>query len=164
MHLGNNGWGMREMIIYLCILGIILLFVAISIHSLYRKIDKDSKNQEDTIHVVAPDAKDPVVTKEPTVEVPPVESKPIDYDYYRNQEARLVSATNKYLVENPTEIGPGILTISEDSLVNLGFMTPLYSQFGNKCTGYSNVYVQEGSKDYTVKSYIKCENYTSEGY
>ena len=164
MHLGNNGWGLREMIIYLCILSIILLFVAFSIHALYRRIDRDSKNQEDTIHVVAPDAKTQTVVDEPKKEEPIVESKPVDYDYYRNQEARLTSATFKYLEEKPTEIGPGILLIKEESLVNLGFMTPLYSQYGNRCTGYSNVYVQEGASEYTVKSYIMCENYKSEGY
>ena len=52
MKLGNHGWGMREMIIYLCVFAIILIFVAISINSLYKKIEKDNDAQKNNQPVV----------------------------------------------------------------------------------------------------------------
>jgi len=160
INLGNHGWGIREMIIYLCIFAVILIFVAISINSLYKRIETDNQEtkQNEPI-VVEPEKKTPV--EETQTEQP----RAVDYVYYQDLEAKVYNATYAYLQKNPTEIGAGILKIDADTLVNLGFMDPLYNDIKNsKCTGYSNVYVQEGDTDYTVKSYVRCDNYVSEGY
>ena len=158
--MGNHGWGMREMIIYMCIFAIILLFVAFSINSLYKRIDNDVKDAKNNKPVIV----EPVQEKKPEE---PVVEKPrnVDYTYYHDLEARVYNATYKYLSEKPTEIGDGIFKIQDDTLVNLGYMSPLYNDIGtSKCTGYSNVYVQEGSSEYTVRSYVRCDNYSTEGY
>lgn len=162
MHLGNHGWGMREMVIYLCVLAIILLFVVISIHSLYRRIDDDSKKRETPNQVVVED--EPVVSK-PVISEPVQETRSINYEYYYGEETRLLNATKQYLNDKPTETGDGILKLDADSLINLGYMSAIYNDIGSsKCTGYSNIYKPEGESVYTIKSYIKCDNYTSKGF
>ena len=162
MRLGNHGWGMRELIIYMCVLAIILLFVAISIHSLYRRIDHDNNNRETPAPVVVPEEDK---REEPVIIEPEEPAREVNYTYYAGEENRLKAATQRYLEEKPTDIGEGILKIELDSLVNLGYMSPIYNDVGTeKCTGYSNVYVQEGSSIYTIYSYIRCDNYSSEGF
>ena len=156
--MGNHGWGMRELIIYMCIFAIILLFVAFSINALYKRIDRDAKNTENNTPVVVEPAEEK--QPEPVIEEPP---RVVDYDYYHPLEKRVYDATLKYLNENPTAIGDGILKLEDNTLVNLGYMSPLYNDIGTgKCTGYSNVY--EDSGNYVVKSYVRCDNYISEGY
>ncbi len=160
MNLGNHGWGMREMVIYLCIFAIILLFVAISINSLYRRIEKDNEETKNNQPVIV----EPVQEEQPKEEVDD-NPRVVNYTYYHEMEEKLYNATYKYLEEKPTEIGNGILKIDDNTLVNLGYMSTIYNDIGSmQCTGYSNVYVHDGDADYTVKSFIKCDNYTSEGY
>ncbi len=160
MNLGNHGWGMREMVIYLCIFAIILLFVAISINSLYRRIEKDNEETKNNQPVIV----EPVQEEQPKEEVDD-NPRVVNYTYYHEMEEKLYNATYKYLEGKPTEIGNGILKIDDNTLVNLGYMSTIYNDIGSmQCTGYSNVYVHDGDADYTVKSFIKCDNYTSEGY
>ena len=160
MKLGNHGWGMREMIIYLCIFTIFLIFIAISINSLYKKIEddtKDSDNNQSTIVEPAPEqSKDnPEIDK----------TRSVDYSYYHEEERKIYNATIRYLEDKPTETGRGVFRIDDSTLVSLGYMGKIYNDIGTtQCTGYSNVYVQEGEANYTIKSYIRCDNYATEGY
>ncbi len=160
MKLGNHGWGMREMIIYLCVFAIILIFVAISINSLYKKIEKDNDAQKNNQPVVV----EPVQEQQKN-DSDIAKQRTVDYTYYHNMEVKVYNATIKYLSDNPTYTGKGIFRIDEDTLVGLGYMNKIYNDIGTSpCTAYSNVYVQEGDASYTVKSYVRCDNYTSEGY
>lgn len=159
--MGNHGWGMRELIIYMCIFAIILLFVAFSINALYKRIDRDAKNAKNNTPVIV----EPVTEDQPVNE--PVEEQPrvVDYDYYHQLETRVYNATIKYLQDNPTAIEDRILKLDDETLVNLGYMSPLYNDIGTgKCTGYSNVYEDSVSSEYVVRSYVRCDNYISEGY
>ena len=156
--MGNHGWGMRELIIYMCIFAIILLFVAFSINALYKRIDRDAKNAKNNTPVIVEPVEEQQPVEEPVIEQPRV----VDYNYYQGLESRIYNATYSYLQENPTII-EGILKLDSDTLINLGFMEPLYNDINTeKCSGYSNVYVQDGN--YVVRSYIRCDNYVSEGY
>lgn len=158
--MGNHGWGMREMIIYMCIFAIILLFVAFSINALYKRINRDAENAKNNTPVIVEPVEDQ--QPEPVIEEPP---RAVDYTYYQQLEKRVYDATYKYLQEKPTEIGDNILKLDSDTLINLGFMNPLYNDIGSqKCTAYSNVYVDAVTKEYVVRSYVRCDNYTSEGY
>lgn len=159
--MGNHGWGMREMIIYLCVFAIILIFVAFSINSLYKRMERDMKDAKNNQPTIVEPVQEEKPKKEPVVEQP----RAVDYTYYHNLEAKLYEATYQYLINNPTEIGSGILKIEANSLINLGFMDKMYNDNKtSECTGYSNVYVQEGSTEYTIKSYVRCDNYSSNGY
>lgn len=152
MKLGNHGWGMRDMIIYTCILILFLLVAAYSVKSLYDVIGTPVENEN--------------VPVTPPVVEEPEEDKPIvvDYEYYNKLELDMKNATLNYLAARPTIIENDILKITSDTLVNLEYMDELYDQTKeNKCLGYSNVY-QDEDGDYIVKSYISCNNYVTEGY
>lgn len=152
MKLGNHGWGMRDMIIYTCILILFLLVAAYSVKSLYDVIGTPVENEN-------------VLVTPPVVEETE-EDKPIvvDYEYYNKLELDMKNATLNYLAARPTIIENDILKITSDTLVNLEYMDELYDQTKeNKCLGYSNVY-QDEDGDYIVKSYISCNNYVTEGY
>lgn len=156
--MNNHGWGLREMIIYMCIFAIILLFVAFSINALYKRIDRDSKNRPKETVIVEP------VEEKPKVE-PEVKPRAVDYSYYHDLENKVYEATLKYLKDYPTIIDDDILKVTSDSLVNLGYIDELYNDIkSEKCTGFSNVYTDDVTKNYVVRSYITCDNYTSEGY
>lgn len=152
MKLGNHGWGMRDMIIYTCILILFLLVAAYSVKSLYDVIGTPVENEN--------------VPVTPPVVEETEEDKPIvvDYEYYNKLELDMKNATLNYLAARPTIIENDILKITSDTLVNLEYMDELYDQTKeNKCLGYSNVY-QDEDGDYIVKSYISCNNYVTEGY
>lgn len=154
MKLGNHGWGMRDMIIYTCILILFLLIAAYSVKSLYDVIDNPSENNNVNEPVVPP------VVEEPEEDKP----VPVDYAYYNKLELDMKNATMSYLSAYPTTIENEILKVTSDSLTNLGYMGQLYDQTKtNKCLGYSNVF-QDSDGDYIIKSYISCNNYVTEGY
>ena len=158
MGLNNHGWGLREMIIYMCILILILLFVAFSISALYRKIDEDNREHPQHINT------DPVEpsTQEPVIEVP---QRSVNYTYYSQLETNLYNATQLFLQERPHELNGGIMKVEAQSLIDLGYMDVMYNDNNSDfCTGYSNVYLGEGNDSYTIKSYIRCDNYSSTGY
>lgn len=152
MKLNNNGWGYREMVIYICIILFALIFVAISISSFYdnlvEDINSDRNNQSNNNTVVE-------------------ENKPstnsVDTDYYLQQENKLKSATIDYMNRYSYDLNQNIMTVSMETLVSLGFMETIYDQTGTStCSGYSNVYLYEN--DYGVVSYINCNNYVTLGY
>ncbi len=158
MGLNNHGWGLREMIIYMCILILILLFVAFSIHALYAKIEKDSREHPQHINT------DPVEpsTQEPVIEVPP---RSVNYAYYQDLETKLYNATHRFLQERPHDLNGGIMKVDAQSLIDLGYLETMYNDnHSDRCVGYSNVYVEQGKTTYTVRSYIRCDNYSSTGY
>jgi len=158
MGLNNHGWGLREMIIYMCILILILLFVAFSINALYRKIDKDNREHPQHINTdpVEPSSQDPVI------EVPP---RSVNYTYYHQLETKLYNATQRFLQERPHELNGNIMKVEAQSLIDLGYLEKMYNDNNSDfCTGYSNVFLGEGNDGYTIKSYIRCDNYSSTGY
>lgn len=161
MKLGNKGFGMRDFIIYSCILILILLFVAYSINNLYKGIESSKSNNQSS--------REPIIVTPPEEEKPPVETeKPrvIDYDYYHNLEAKLKDASTLYLRNYPTQIADGaIFNIGLDDLVGLNYLDSFKVKGSTeKCTGYSNVYLKEGDTTYTIDSYINCGEYMTEGY
>ena len=154
MMLNNHGWGMRDMIIYTCILLLFLLFVAYSVSSLYDFLSKPTENITDNQQPVddTPDEKE--------------EESPIivDIEYYENVEKRLKNATLDYFEKNPTDLSIDILKLDLTTLVDLGYIDKIYDQTGEKlCVGYTNTY-QDVDKDYIVEAYISCDNYITEGY
>ena len=160
MKLGNNGWGLREMIIYMCILIIILLFVAISIHALYKRVARDneeSKTSDTTI--VEPINEEPKV--DPVIDLP----RDVDYDYYNKMEVALNNATYKYLEDKPYVLNDTILRVDLETLVNLKYIDEIYNDIhSEKCSGFSNVYARDTGDGFVVLSYIRCDNYVTEGY
>lgn len=154
MTLNNHGWGMRDMIIYTCILILFLLFVAYSVSSLYDVIATPVENTNDNQQPV----------EESPVEEEEVQPLIIDLEYYENVEMRLKNATLEYLEAYPTDLSLDILKLDLETLVNLGYIDKIYDQTGqNTCIGYTNTY-QDADNDYIVKAYISCFNYITDGY
>lgn len=157
MKLNNHGWGMRDMIIYTCILFFLLIFVAISINSLYEDLEKSKNNSDNNQEVVIDDNN----YEEPIVDNDIFD---IDYNYYYNLEDKVKSATLKYMNDNRYDLSNNILNVSLDTLVNLNYIEKLYDDKGiSECSGYSNV-TSNGENNYSVISRISCGNYTTEGY
>lgn len=154
MKLGNQGFGLREMIIWTCVLLIILLFVAMQINTMYKKIEENKEHNP--IHDVVETPQDNV--HEPEEQQPLVET--IDYDYYKSLENKIKTATVNYLNENPTVLSEQLLTLTSTDLINLGYLTTLYAQDGESiCSGYSNVY--ETNEEIVVNPYVICNNYNT---
>lgn len=152
MKLNNHGWGMRDMIIYTCILVLFLLFVSYSIRSLYSAIETSKENYEKQQDVY-----------QPPVEEEKEEQPIVDLEYYENVELKLKNATLQYLDTYSTDLTNNILKVSSGTLINLGFIDKIYDQTGSStCTGYSNVY--QDTEEYVIKSYVSCVNYVTEGY
>lgn len=143
MKLDNHGWGMREMIIYMCILILFLLFASYSVNTLYENLAKSTND-----------------TDSATENVPPV-----DLQYYRNLEYKLNNATFNYLFNaDISSINNLNNKISLGLLEEHEFIEILYDQFGtNTCDGYSSFYRNEKGS-FVVNSFISCNNYETEGY
>lgn len=150
MKLGNQGFGLKEMIIYTCLLLLLLVFVSIEINSFYKNLPKNQEENQ-------------VQETKPTIEEP--EKKPeqptepsVDENYYQDLECKLKMATQTYIEDNPYELGDEILTIDANTLINLGYISSLYAQDGTStCQGYSNVYIQDGEIE--INPHITCYNY-----
>lgn len=157
MKLGNKGFGWRDFIIYMCILILILLFVAYQINNMYKTIENSKDNNQNQQSTVVPDNKPTKKEEKP---------KTVDYSYYRELEREFNNATKEYLIQYPTQFDDDmILKIGLDDLVALNFL----NEFKNKntlesCVGYSNVYKTSRDSGYTINSYINCGEYMTEGY
>ena len=153
MSLNNNGWGYREMLIYVGILCCFLLLAAFLINQLYADLEKQSQTSTET------DVIEPVVEeKEETQQI-------VDLEYYLQLENNLKIATLEYMNNNPYDLSQNILNVSLETLVDAGYIDSLYDQIDNQvCQGYSNVLNGDENVKYEVRAYIKCSNYTTEGY
>ncbi len=166
MKLNNHGWGMREMIIYSCIMILLLIFVASSISSLYSNIEKTNvKNRQEYQQRVEKAEQERLENERE--ELKQELEKPInkvDTTYYKNIENKIKTATMNYMNTYNYALNGQILKVTVDTLVGLNFIDEIKDQNGNStCSGYSNVYEDENGS-YVIKSYVTCSNYSSEGY
>lgn len=143
MKLNNRGWGMREMIIYMCILILFLLFASYSVNSLYERLDSDKSDGSK----------------------PSENIQPVDLQYYRDLEFKLNNATFNYLVSSYNSANDIVDNVIDVELLKqYELIDNLYDQFGNnECKGYSKFYQNENGV-FVVNSYVSCDNYETEGY
>jgi hypothetical protein len=146
--LNNHGWGMRNMLIYSCIILIFLLIATYYVKYLYRDL---SMNDND-------------VTSEVQEENDTKPTKEINYDLYENYEKRMNNAAINYVKRYYNTLDTGIASVELWDLTNGGYIETLYDQVDNsKCLGYANVWDTEDG-ELKASSYIKCPSYTTEGY
>lgn len=146
MKLGNQGFGLKEMIIYTCLLSLLLLYVAFSINSLYKN------RPEPTINTDKP-------VSEPT-------QKPVavNYEYYTNLENEMKNAATNYVAEHSEAITSYNFRITASTLISNGYLHLLKDQFGEEtCSGYINGYTNSAGES-TLIPYLKCDNYFTTGY
>ena len=146
--LNNHGWGMRDMLIYSCIILIFLLIATYYIKSLYRGLSMDDK----------------VVTNEVVEEDDTKPTKEINYDLYVNYEQRMNNAAINYVKRYYSSLDTGIASVELWDLTNGGYIEILYDQVDySRCLGYANVWDNEDG-ELNASSYIKCPSYTTDGY
>lgn len=158
MKLNNNGWGMKEMVLFMAILLMFLLVAAYNVNRLYTAIDSSKNNVSYTQNNNSNN--NPVKPEEKPV----IKEEAVNEAYYSNLEGKFKNATREYIKDYKYDLSSHILKVTSDTLKGLGYIT-MKDQFGNAtCDGYSNVYYDTEQKDYVIKSYIRCSNYTSVGY
>lgn len=157
MKLNNKGWGFRDMLVYSGILLFFFILATIYISTLYNDINNDISNNVSGSTTVEED--NSYVEDDGIVE----DEIEIDYSYYHSKEVDMEKAVYTYLLNNNIIIVSDIINISLDELVEQGYIDPINDYVTNeKCIGYVNV-IGEGT-DYDIREYLKCSNYTTEGY
>ncbi len=153
MKLNNHGWGVRDMIIYSCLMIFFLFIVALSVSNFYDGVEK-SKQLDNK-----PTNNSAGTTYEEDTTTPVV-----NYDYYHLQETKIKNAMIDYLYDEGYLLKDEIVKISLEKLISSGKITTIYDQDNkNVCTGYVIAYANsDGTKN--VRPYISCSNYITEGY
>ena len=147
--LNNHGWGMREMLIWSCVILVFLLIATYYVKSLYRGLSMDDRVVTKEVYEEEDDTK-------PTEE--------IDFDKYRRYEERMNSAAINYVKRYYNTLDTGIASVELWDLTNGGYIEVLYDQVDHsRCLGYTNVWDNEEG-ELKASSYIKCPSYTTEGY
>ncbi len=143
MNLNNKGFGLKEMIIYTCLLILLLVFVSLSIDSFYKSnsVEKDNSKENQAAELYH-----------------------VDFEYYRNLEETLRLTTKRYLENNKAFMEGEKWTVTVEELIEQQYLSGLYDQTGhNVCTGYSNGYL-DNNNEFIVVPYLKCSNYVTNGY
>lgn len=163
MKLNNHGWGYRDMIIASTIMILLLFVVAVQVDALYDGIqaseekrladrqkmqDMVEKSEEDRVIVGGDDESESNT------------SIVVDYDYYKDRENELKMGASAYMDVYNYDLSGEIMTITLDTLVNLGYMREIYDQTGSSlCDGYVNVYQDSNTGEYVMTPSITCNNY-----
>lgn len=159
MKLNNKGFGMKESLIYLCVLLLILLIASCSVSSFYDTLEESrNENYQDSyLFDVDEDEEDSdvIVDDEDSSIV-------IDYEYYRAKEDVLASSAIRYARDKA--LTESTNTVYMDELVKNGYMDNKVVDYvsGKTCTGYADVSYANGV--YDADSYLLCTNYKTEGF
>ena len=159
MKLNNKGFGMKESLIYLCVLLLILLIASCSVSSFYDTLEEsrnddyqdsywfDVDEDEEDSDVIVDDEDSSIV---------------IDYEYYRAKEDVLASSAIRYARDKA--LTESVNTIYMDELVKNGYMDNKVVDYvsGKTCTGYVDVSYANGV--YDADGYLLCTNYKTEGF
>ena len=143
--LNNHGWGIRDMIIYCCVILLFLLIATYYIKSFYEGFS----NASNTV----------VETKEEEKG-----KKEINYSRYKDYEQRMNRAAINYVYKHYNGLNNSIASIRLYDLTSGGYIEPLYDQAdGTGCVGYSNVWDTEDGVLH-ASSYISCTSYKTDGF
>ena len=159
MKLNNKGFGMKESLIYLCVLLLVLLVASCSVSSFYDTLEEtrnddyqdsylfDVDEDEDENDVVIDDEESSIV---------------INIEYYHAKEDVLSSSAIRYARDKGMTDSTN--TIYMDELVKTGYMDNKVVDYvsGKTCTGYAEVSYADGV--YDADGYLLCTNYKTEGF
>lgn len=145
--MNNKGFGLNEMIIYSTIILVFLLIATFYVISLYSEINSDGIKKSEL------PTNENVVTETNSSKDSVKEELP----NYLSYEQELESASFNYLEDNEMVVN-NEMRLEYDNLLNSGYV----SKMNDNCSGYVIVYPQDNN--FSVKSYIKCDNYMTEGY
>lgn len=162
MGLSNHGWGMKEMILYCCVLLTCLLVAVFLINSLYNGLEKSGNSVPSNNLNYLGNTNEKVKVPDKNENQDPPKKQEIDLAYYKKLEDKLYFATEKYLQDYQYDLSTHILKVDLNTLIQLGYMEKVIDSNGSTCTGYSNVLDESGTPK--VYAYIKCMEYSTKGY
>ena len=136
----NKGWGLNTMLFMVCIILVALLmatFYAIRLNSILGKENNESENAVQQV---------------------------VDSKYYIDKTNEITVAANKYIDNYSIELTNEETKIYLSYLISYGYIGNIYDKVSNKsCTGYAKAYLNaDGVR--IVRSYLKCDNYKTNGY
>lgn len=136
----NKGWGLNTMLFMVCVILIALLlatFYAIRLNSYLGKENNESENAV---------------------------QKVVDEKYYIDKTNDITMAAKKYIDEYNIELTNEEEKIYLSYLISYGYINNIYDKISEKpCSGYAKAYLNADGIE-IVKSYIKCDNYKTNGY
>lgn len=140
MLLNNRGWGLRYIIVVICVTALILIFTSMRIRAFIRDNRESNKNNSS-------------------------ESKKQNRDesnLYTALEIQLEEAGEAYIMYHETllEYSEDHVIVSYDTLKDEGFIDSLPDPASDKnCDGYVMIY-----DDQSAKGFVSCEKYESMNY
>lgn len=165
MKLNNHGWGYRDMIIASSVIIILLFVVAVQVDALYDGIQateekRQAKREEINNKLEQSEKEEDRVIVGEDDEPESNTTIVVDYDYYRDRENELKQAASAYMTAYNYDLSGEIMTITLDTLINLGYMREVYDQTGSSvCDGFVNVYEDSNTGEYVITPSITCNNY-----
>ena len=159
--LDNHGWGEKDMILYCGIIACVLLVIYILLNQFNHMMDtpKEASTSDKNIKEEINEATTPgtIIDEVPESEEPVV----VDDNYYRSLEDSLEIAAQAYVERQYDEIQDDTtMHITIEQLTSLDFLEQVKDPNGNICSGY----VTYTSSDDMYEPYLKCGQYTTEGY
>lgn len=151
MKLNNKGWGLDTLLICITVIILALIIIIANAHKLSEIITNN--NTQNTY-----------INNNNTVEDKNEEIQLQPEDYYKQREAALSVATINYLNDNNIKASIyGSLVIELQELIDYDYMKPITNQDKTKkCAAFA--YANAKDNIYVVNSYIKCDDYETEGY
>lgn len=140
MKLNNKGFGLRHIIIAICVTVCILFFTSIRIRAFIkenRNNNKSNQNNTDNLNKMHSNA-------------------------YQTLEYQLEKAGESYILYHETllEYSTDHVIVGFETLKNEGYITSLPDPESNgNCNGYAMIF-----EDETAKGFIKCKNYETLNY
>lgn len=138
MKLNNHGWGTKEFLIAAAIIFGLLLFISYEVNRFYMGIDSN-------------------------IETKASNTKKVNRSYYTSYEKKVSDAAISYVVSNGVAVPDAGERVYISDLVDMGYVDNLYDYYSKRmCSGYA--IVRDYNNNLSARSYIKCSNYTTEGY
>ena len=136
----NKGWGLNTMLFMVCIILVALLLATFYAIRLNSYLGNENNESEETV------------------------KKIVDDSYYINKTNDITIAAQKYIKEYNIELTNEETKIYLSYLISYGYINNIYDKISNKpCSGYAKAYLNTDGIE-IVKSYIKCDNYKTNGY
>lgn len=153
LKLNNNGWGLRMMLLLTSVILIALLVATFYVIRLYSSIDKQVTSNTK----VASKTKDDLDKKYDE------NVKKHNLNMYEQNENILARNAIYYAEQHDLIIEGNYGIITYDDLIEESYLKSIYDIVDDsECDGY--VLISQENGEYNAKGYLKCSNYTTEGY
>lgn len=161
--MNNEGWGLSEMLFCLCIIVLALVVSVIMINKSINNFNESASGNNKEENEKIPNQEE---TKEEEKEE--IEEQPVvqEYKTYSEIEEAMTNAAKQYQEKIYGEdlLEGDKISVTIKSLVREGYLTSINDPSNKKseCSGYVT-FIKENN-EVTYNAYLKCDEYTTEGY